>query len=276
MGSLGKGTFAACFVALVAAAIWTAASYFTDWRLGILAPIVGLAAGAAMAGGSDRQAGVQGGLIAAIIALVAMVGSRYALTQLQLRDWAQRIEGISDEDVVAALADRLYDEAALDGTLETMYVGTDGDDGYPPQIWSRAESAWEGMSATEREELRQAMIAENEEAMAQAAPILTGIGMLLNVGLAGLCCMGVSVVAAYRLGRSEPAAATEPGVIGAAGPSVARESTKGAAPVAHGEEVLGGPLRAAMKLPVDPLEGTEAGARSLTAPASQPPLRKAA
>ncbi|MBL9147921.1 MAG: hypothetical protein JNM94_04435 [Phycisphaerae bacterium] len=272
MGSLGKGTFAACFVALVAAAVWTAASYFTDWRLGILAPIVGLAAGAAMASGSERQGGVQGGLIAAIIALVAMVGSRYALTQLQLRDWAQRIASISDEDVVAALADRLYDEAALDGSLETMYVGTASDDEYPPQIWSRAESTWEGMTVGEREELRQAMIAENEEAMAEAAPILTGIGMLLNVGLAGMCCMGVSVVAAYRLGRAGLETATERGVVGVVSAGPARDVAKGV-PAVGGEEVLGGPLRAAMKLPVDPLEGTEAGARSLT---SAPPLRKAA
>lgn len=261
MGPIGRGTCAAIIAAFLCAAAWTALSYFSEWRLGILALVVGATVGAAMAVGADRRGGMAGGALAALIALSAMIGSRYVLTRLELNAWTEEMSEVSDEDAVLALAGSIYDSQIESDDVEELLT-PDGE--YSPTVLRRAERAWERMSPDEQAELKASIADDSREAFAEASPLLMGVGLLFNIGLTGLVLMALGTATAWRMGSYAPAD----------GEGATQAQTAGGSAAGETEKVTVGPLRAAFKLPDDPLEGTAAAARSLTS--SETELRKAA
>jgi hypothetical protein len=231
--------------AAVMGALLTLASWATDATLMFLAPLVGCAAGIGLVAGrgaaAQRGSSVINGLVAASITLAVIVAGRVTLGWLDVQRFSERMSEVTGDDLEAVIADRIAAQAIDEGRLDAY------EDEYPAWVYEQAEEELEAMTSDEVDELAAAMKAESEEVMEAVSPVLIVLRTLANIGLLGFVFLAMALGTAYKVATS-----------GSDGDQTVDDDAK-AAPVARTE---------APKLPAallrDPLEGTSAGARSLT------------
>lgn len=207
MTPLQRGVVASLVASAIGAAAWTAISYGTDYGLGVLAILVGAASGIAMGHASGRRIGAPAGLLAAVFAFAAMLGGRYVYSQLVLRDLAAEATDFDRDDLVAHIAWTIYQEDPRRWDLEE----TEGE--IPDALWAKAERSWDRLTSDEQEQYVEMLLAKQQAAMEESAPILNAIALLYSIGFGGLFCMATGVVLAYRFGAAVVEA--DPEVLGA-------------------------------------------------------------
>jgi hypothetical protein len=211
--------------ALVGAAAWIAVGYFTGYELGILAVGVGIAAGIGVAVGAQGKAGTQGGILAAICAMFAIVGARYVLVQLDINKMIREAAagyddapGPEDSEYwTAFLADRIVREREVAGEYIEWpedfenYEDDDRFNDYPADIWTEARSQWNAVPVSEREEFckaaTQLLAAEDAEGIEDFRTVYSIIGVLFaNLHPMALIIMGIAMAGAFKIARdSRPA-----------------------------------------------------------------------
>jgi hypothetical protein len=186
--SIGRGMLTGAAMGALAAALWAGASYMTGMRLGFLDIGVGAATGLGMAAGMKNRGGVVPGLVAALIAVVAIMGSRFSVINLHVRDMASAVEPYTADDAVEefAMEAAMRDPQAWEGPDESHYRA--------------AREQWGAMSQGEQAShvaSRQAEHAQFEGAMTLGASI---IGTIIDFGLFGFVWVGLGAAGAWRLG----------------------------------------------------------------------------
>ena len=214
--------------ALLGGAIWVGIGYFTGYELGFLAIGVGAACGVGVAMGANGRAGVEGGILAATLAVFAIVGARYFIVKLALMDMARQAMAESsdfasdagdDEYWISVIADQLIENMGDDAeylqwpmddeSLDDDVIAND----YPSEIWSQALGTWRGMSASERERFcavaRSEMAREAEGGMEVAAGIVTLISCFRPMSLLFLA---MAVGTAFKVAANSRPAGESAGV----------------------------------------------------------------
>jgi hypothetical protein len=206
--SLAKGLAVSVVCGGIGAVAWAGLTYATGWQLGLVAVVVGGAAGFGMAHGSGGRGGAQAGLLAALVALVAILAGNFAAAQVMVHKHLSD-SGITEEGAINAIAQEIYhDMMAVGETFEG--AERDAETGWPVIVSYRARMRWEGMSEESRREFLAAKAAGFRQDMEEAAP-LAGLAAFLVMTLhwKSLAIIALGVVTAFRIGSTDAKAEAE-------------------------------------------------------------------
>jgi hypothetical protein len=152
----------------IGAGVWAGIAYGANLQIGWIALGVGILVGLGVAVGW-REGGVGAGLLATVITIGSLLAGKYLTVTLLINKEAASIEedavaSVNQESMLVSIADNVVRKREEAGetiewprgvTLETAQQESD----YPPEIWTEARSRWDVMSAEERDELRDTLIA---------------------------------------------------------------------------------------------------------------------
>jgi len=204
-----KGVAAAVIAGIAGAAAWAAVSHFTGYEVGFIAWGIGLIVGIGMIAGAGKSAGTQAGIAAAIIAVVAVVGGKYATVQLALQKLSEQIElaefEISEHDMLVQHADEVVTEWEAEGRRlewpEGMTIeGAHLEEHYPTGVWTEAEKRWEALGAEAQQADMAQLEEEGREAFAAFAATAQDEAFVRSFGLFDLLWFGLAVLTAFKVG----------------------------------------------------------------------------
>ncbi len=160
-----RGILGGVVGAAVGMAIWVLIGYTTQYEIGWIAWGIGFLVGFGVrfgASSSGQDEGVMQGLVAAAMAIGAIVAAKFLLYSLlvsgnsaeEIRQFVESM-AFDDEAMVAGIADEMAQEMMDRGQTITWPAGMTYDEAsvkedYPPDLWRRAESRWNGLGAEEQ------------------------------------------------------------------------------------------------------------------------------
>lgn len=139
---------------LIGAAIWAAVSHFSGYEIAWIAWGIGGLVGLGVLLGTRGEGGKVHGATAAVIAVAAVVGGKWASVRLDLNEFIR-----DDQSAVSVIADIVVAEREEAG--ETVRLPTPGDDAehardyYPRDVWAEARRRWNEMDAAEQDLARE-------------------------------------------------------------------------------------------------------------------------
>ena len=141
------------------------------------------------------------GVLGAVIAIVAVVAGKYAVIHVTLPEAMN--EELSDEILISYLADDIMYELAEAGEPVDWPEGVDPDyayqeSDYPTEVWQEADEQWNRMSQSERQSMRDLILASYEENMSEIGTE----ALLSNFGLFDLLWFALAGWTAFRIGSS--------------------------------------------------------------------------
>lgn len=158
---------------VLGAIIWAAIIYYTGYEVGYVAIGVGLLVGFGVGIGAQESAGLETGMIAAVIALGAICLGKWTAVEILVQQGLgssaqyvqQEVEHLQtdDEYVVTYIADTVVEEYVVSDREVNWPSNPEESDlssaaDYPSDVWQEAESRWDGMTSGERDIYRQELI----------------------------------------------------------------------------------------------------------------------
>ena len=143
---------------LVGAAIWAAITYTTNYEIGWIAWGIGFLVGVFVRfAAGEAQEGLAPGLTAAIIAILAVLGGKYAAVHMLVSQHLGSVAEvtITEEQMIVSYADEIIEEREAKGQKvvlpggKTIEMASSQAD-YPPAIWRQAAAKWNKLSADDK------------------------------------------------------------------------------------------------------------------------------
>ncbi len=209
LGALAGGVIAGSIGALV----WAGIAYFTGYEVGWVAWGVGGLVGFGVVLGNSGNRSRAAGIIAVVITVMALMAAKYTTVQLVLSDGSEITEALvsglqDDELVVSYIADDVVVEFMSDDIPVHWPVGVDPSQAttqveYPADVWTIAQSRWDGMVLTEREEYRSSLEEMVTANLALALDELRGelaqVGFIGSFGFLDIIFFGLAIATAYKV-----------------------------------------------------------------------------
>ncbi len=156
-----KGVIAGVVAGTAGAFAWAIIAAVTGFEIGWLAWGIGAAVGAAVAWGSKGSPSF--GVIAAVISILAILGGKYISLEMvlakEMEKADQKIGQLveSEEYLICWLTVPIVREYEQENKPISWPNGVDPKNAfkkedYPPEIWNRAEQAWNNMNEDEKAE----------------------------------------------------------------------------------------------------------------------------
>jgi len=138
--------------ASLGAALWAFIAYNLHLEIGWIAIIIGVVIGMVCHAAAEHEAGVESGVMAAALTVVAIVGGKLAVTYVLTHAHSERDYAIS------ALADKILLVQTQQGEGYQFPKGVDPDvaigrEQYPPSLWEQAEERWASLNSQEQADL---------------------------------------------------------------------------------------------------------------------------
>ncbi len=138
--------------ASLGAALWAFIAYNLHLEIGWIAIIIGVVVGMVCHAAVEHEAGVESGVMAAALTVVAIVGGKLAVTYVLTHAHSERDYAIS------ALADEILLAQSQQGKGYQFPKGVDPDvaigrEQYPPSLWEQAEERWASLNSQEQADL---------------------------------------------------------------------------------------------------------------------------
>jgi len=137
---------------LIGAAIWAIVTFYSGWEIGWIAWGIGGLVGVGVRLGTSGSGGINHGGTAAIIALVAVLGGKWAAVRLELS------AVMADDDAaLSVIADTIVAEREAAGTpvpvLSESYAESYREM-YPSDVWSETLRRWEAIDPRQQDLMR--------------------------------------------------------------------------------------------------------------------------
>jgi hypothetical protein len=195
----------------IGAAIWVAVVYFTNYEIGWIAWGVGITTGLGVAA-ACKDGGMVTGVLAAIIALVALLAGKYIVVQLFVDEGfgdvaSEYAQNITEVNLIAAIADDVaieYEEAGreLEWPPGSSWETAEYERDYPADLWADAKGRWEYMLPSEQDEYRTAHIEYVEGNVEQFRDTVVKEGFKESFGVLDIVFFGLAIASAFKLGAS--------------------------------------------------------------------------
>ncbi len=215
----------------IGAAVWAVIARFTGFEIGWIAWGIGVFVGLGVALGNRGEGSTAAGVLAAAVAIMAVVVGKYLTVRMLVPEKAalvaNAVAALDDPELlVSYLADDVVSELEAQGTPVVWPAGVDPHQAahkveYPPEVWTAAQSRWDGMSPEDREAYRRDRRARIELAAAAFHETIARSGFLHAFGLMDLIFFGLAVATAFKIGRA--GTGREGGDVAGQGPSPASE-----------------------------------------------------
>jgi hypothetical protein len=198
--NLAKGFAFALACGAAGAALWVGLAAATGWELTLVAIILGGAAGFGMGMGVKGRGGAPAGVLAAVAALVCILGAKAGVAHIVAQRWIEsESQHVSEDDAREALRVTVYDEFSERGV--EMSEPAD-EDSFPPEVWTEADRRWHAMSLQEREAYAEQLGAEWRNEAQAASGVVTVLAFVTNFGIFDLVCLGLALSTAYKGGST--------------------------------------------------------------------------
>lgn len=195
----------------IGAGIWAVIAYFTGFEIGWIAWVVGLLVGIGVALGNKNEGSVPAGVLAAVLAILSVVGGKYAMVRMVMPGEnelvATSIAALADDEVVISyLADGVVQEFEQQGKTVSwpdgsmpLQASVEGD--YPADIWAIAATRWDAMSSRQRDAYRAEVRSDIQTSAAAFRDMMSQAGLLQTFGLMDIIFFMLAVVTAFKVGR---------------------------------------------------------------------------
>lgn len=200
-----KGIIAGVCAGFAGAAVWALIAWLTGYEIGWIAWGIGAAVGAAVAWGSEGTPTM--GVAAVIISVLAILGGKYITVELFLanqndilqEEFTKIIQ--TDEYAIGSIADEIEE---CGGTVAWPEI-EDLDEveireEYPPEIWAKAEKAWDEKTPAEKEEFKKEVQQNVEEGIAMLNSYVRKEGFLASFSLFDALFFFLAIGTAFKIG----------------------------------------------------------------------------
>ncbi len=202
-----KGIIGGAIAGGIGAAVWAAIAYFTGYELAMVAWGIGGFVGvvAAAAAGKDKGDGL--GVIAALIAVLAILGGKYgagyALVQKAIA--ANPPVVIDDALLMVMQATEVAEEWEQSGKTLSWPAGHDLESAeqkehFPADVWTEATKRWDATPTEERERIRTAMVESQAQFRAKLGSSITWDAFKASFSAWDALFIGLALFTAFRLG----------------------------------------------------------------------------
>lgn len=145
--------------ALIGGAVWVAVGYFANYEVGWIAWGIGFVVGLGVRVGAGEDDGPFPGIVAMLIAVLAIVGSKYLVTTMVInREFGgAKVSVEADaETMTARIADEIVEEYEAKGKKIKWPKAAEDDDAplpttYPSDIWKEATKRWNAIPPEEQQ-----------------------------------------------------------------------------------------------------------------------------
>lgn len=142
---------------LIGAAVWAAIAHFAHREVGWVAWGVGGLVGLGVRIAAKEDDGPKFGVLAGVIAVLAILGGKYAGAHLIVADEAARLSGaaVSEDAMIGINAYSVAKERAAKGQKVAFRPGVtaetaDSKIDYPPDVWAEATKRWKAQTPAEQ------------------------------------------------------------------------------------------------------------------------------
>lgn len=137
---------------LIGAVIWAVVTYSSGWEIGWIAWGIGGLVGVGVRLGTSGSGGISHGGTAVIIALVAVLGGKWAAVRLELSAFMA-----GDDAPLGVIADTIVaerEEAGIRVPMPPEEYAESLREMYPPDVWSEALQRWEAIDPQQQDAMR--------------------------------------------------------------------------------------------------------------------------
>lgn len=207
--SLLKTALGALAGGAIGGAIWCAVGYGTGYEVGWIAWLVGVLAGIGtryMAGDSE---GFLPGAIAAVVAVLAVGGGKYAVVQLHVAKITSQFttSAVSDNEAIVPIADSVAKEWMAQKKKLVWPAGKSLDDAvepqdYPKGVWDEAAKRWAAMPKADQENRKKQIRRQHEELVSSLRGVIAGKASEGLFGPMDLLWGFLALASAFRIGSN--------------------------------------------------------------------------
>ncbi|MDX2131789.1 MAG: hypothetical protein SFY69_07040 [Planctomycetota bacterium] len=239
------------------AAAWAAVSYFFGLEAGLLAWGLGILAGIGMAWGTEGKGSRGAGVMAALVAVLGIFVGKFVGAHFIAQDWAREMTSAMGEDS-GQFALRLQVAQEMEDAGQYMSDAEDGEI-FPPEVIAEADRRWRSLSPDEQAALSAEQQPAAETMESGVSIVATVIVFILSFGFFDILWITFAVGSAYRLGRMNSAEREHAAQMAAGGVDLGSSGLPGLGPpvpermhvpAARPEGAVSGPLARAEERPV--------------------------
>lgn len=196
----------------IGAAIWAVIAATTGYEVSYVAALVGILVGVGVAVGNGGRGGILPGFAAAIIAVVSLLGGKYAaasyVVDKLVKEHHSEIAAVSDDDAVLALAEEIADEKQQSGTKLEWPDGQRPEFfenvlDFPPAIAQEAQTQWTSGDEGWKSEYRAGLVQKREAHLRDNKEAIREIGFLASFGFHDLLWFGLAIAVAFKGGSHD-------------------------------------------------------------------------
>lgn len=192
----------------IGAAIWAAVAYFANIEIGWIAWGVGGLVGLGAALGARGETGIETGVAAAVIALIAVAAGKYAAVGLYVNEINNKVVAsihFTEVDAQEHMAHQLADQALSEGKTLKWPEGKSLEDAetqadYPKEIWKDMSARWKSMTPDERAQYVKAAEDQAKHSIASIASSVRDEGFQASFGAFDLLWFGLALFTAFKVG----------------------------------------------------------------------------
>jgi len=137
---------------LIGAVIWAVVTYYSGWEIAWIAWGIGGLVGVGVRLGTGGSGGIRHGGTAAILALVAVLGGKWATVRFELSAFMA-----GDDAPLGVIADTIVaerEEAGIRVPMPPEEYAESLREMYPPDVWSEAVQRWEAIDPQQQDAMR--------------------------------------------------------------------------------------------------------------------------
>lgn len=212
MGAI-KGVIGGCIGGIIGGAVWVAIAHFLHAEIGWIAWGIGVVVGmgVAITRGSGNV-GVPAGIVAAVIAVLSIVGAKYAVAAIAAANI--NLAAPTAENLISDEADSIVSERMAGGKPVNWKPGMTADNAssqadYPADIWREAQARWEAKPREQQDRELAERKAKREETGARMRAAIRDKVFQGSFGLFDLLWGVLAAGSAFKIGSGVSASDDE-------------------------------------------------------------------
>lgn len=191
---------------LIGAAIWAGISYATGYEIGWIAWGVGFLVGMGVRMGAGDWEGAAPGALAVILALLSVVGGKYAMASIATAKLGAGVSvSVTADNIKSSMARDIVEDWTKAEKKIAWPAGKSADNveslaDFPADVQKEVSKRWDALSPAEQQQ----KIAERQQAVQELRNLLEGTfrGMAFwaSFGIMDLLFFGLAAFTAFKLG----------------------------------------------------------------------------
>lgn len=191
---------------VIGAFVWWAIATYANLEIGWIAWGIGALTGFGAAKGAGGEASALTGGLAVVVALLSIVGAKYAVATLGIAEAMETpMAPIEGELAISYVADDVVLEFEEEGRSVEWpegagYVMPSAEEHYPADVWALAVERWEALGAEGRDARIRDWTRTREEGRQAFAAALRDQWFRDSFALMDILFLGLAVVTAFKIG----------------------------------------------------------------------------